>query len=69
MRDLEDLKARIVSMLVLVAAVSFVDAVVDPGSHPASWILSVGAAVALFIIALTLFLRIGGHDRRESVDN
>jgi uncharacterized membrane protein YqhA len=57
MRDLNDLKARVVSMLVLVAAVSFVDVVVDfPGGRD---ILFLGGAVALVIGALTAFLRFG----------
>lgn len=57
MRDLNDLKARVVSMLVLVAAVSFVDVVVGfTGGHD---ILYLGGAVALVIVALTAFLRFG----------
>ncbi len=57
MRDLNDLKARVVSMLVLVAAVSFVDVVVGfSGGHD---ILYLGGAVALVIAALTAFLRFG----------
>lgn len=57
MHDLNDLKARVVSMLILVAAVSFVDVVVDfGGGHD---ILYLGAAVALVIAALTAFLRFG----------
>lgn len=57
MNDLNDLKARVVSMLVLVTAVSFVDVVVDfQGGHD---ILFLGGAVALVIVALTGFLRFG----------
>lgn len=57
MRDLNDLKARVVSMLVLVAAVSFVDVVVNfSGGHD---ILYLGGGVALVIAALTAFLRFG----------
>lgn len=57
MRDLNDLKARVVSMLVLVAAVSFVDVVVGfSGGHD---ILYLGGGVALVIAALTAFLRFG----------
>lgn len=56
-RDLNDLKARVVSMLVLVAAVSFVDVVVGfSGGHD---ILYLGGGVALVIAALTAFLRFG----------
>lgn len=57
MHDLNDLKARVVSMLILVAAVSFVDVVVHfGGGHD---ILYLGGAVALVIAALTAFLRFG----------
>jgi len=57
MRDLDDLKARVVSMLVMVAAASFVNVVVDfHGGHD---ILFLGSAVAVVIAALTLFLRLG----------
>ncbi len=57
MRDLDDLKARVVSMLVMVAAASFVNAVVD--FHGGPDILYLGGAVAVVIAALTLFLRLG----------
>lgn len=57
MRDLDDLKARVVSMLVMVAAASFTNVVVDfHGGHD---ILFLGSGVALVIAALTLFLRLG----------
>jgi uncharacterized membrane protein YqhA len=62
MRDLNDLKARIVSMLVLVAAVSFVEAVVD--LQEGVGVLYLGAAVALVIGALTLFSRFGSGMRQ-----
>ena len=63
MRDLDDLKARVVSMLVLVAAASFTNVVVDfHGGHD---ILFLGGAVAVVIAALTLFLRLGA-DRTGS---
>lgn len=66
-RDLNDLKARVASMLVLVASVSFVDVVVGfSGGHD---ILYLGGAVALFIAALTAFLRFatgrGAPDRTQ----
>lgn len=68
MRDLNDLKARVVSMLVLVAAVSFVDVVVGFSRGPD--ILYLGGGVALVIAALTAFLRFGtgreAGDRRGS---
>jgi len=64
MNDLNDLKARVISMIILVAAVSFVDAVIEAKS--ALDTLYVGAGIALVIAALTLFLRFGrteGNDR------
>lgn len=57
MRDLNDLKARVLSMLVLVAAVSFVDVVVGFSGGPG--ILYLGGGVALVIAALTAYLRFG----------
>lgn len=62
MHDLNDLKARVVAMIVLVASVTFVQEVVDVASG--LLVLELGAAVALVIGALTLFLRFGGHGPR-----
>lgn len=59
MNDLNDLKARVVSMIILVSAVSFVDVVVHFGQ--ALQVLYLGAAVALVIGALTLFMRFGSE--------
>lgn len=63
MRDLNDLKARVISMLILVTAVTFVDVMLE--FHEGVGILYLGAAVALVIGALTVYLRFGGsadHD-------
>lgn len=59
MRDLNDLKARVIAMIVLVVSVSFVEVVVDQpsGDH----VLDLGGGIALVIVALTVFLRLGGH--------
>jgi uncharacterized membrane protein YqhA len=57
MRDLNDLKARVISMVILVAAVTFVDAAVE--SEGGLNTLYLGAAVALVIAALTAFLHFG----------
>ena len=54
MRDLNDLKARVISMVILVAAVTFVDVAVEAGGGLNT--LYLGAAVALVIAALTAFL-------------
>ena len=57
MHDLNDLKARVISMVILVAAVTFADVAVE--SEGGLNTLYLGAAVALVIIALTAFLRFG----------
>lgn len=64
MRDLEDLKARIVSMLILVAAMTFVDVVVE--FHGGIEVLYLGIGVALVIGALTAFLRFGRQGHRPA---
>jgi uncharacterized membrane protein YqhA len=59
MNDLNDLKGRVIAMVVLVASVSFVEVVVDaPTGRQA---LQLGLGIASVIIALTIFLRLGGH--------
>ena len=63
MNDLNDLKARVISMIILVAAVSFVDVVVEFKGGLDTFYL--GAGVAVVIAALTVFLRFG---RPESGD-
>ena len=55
MRDLDDLKARVVAMVILVLAVGFADDVVESGVPQDA--LYLGGGVALVIAALTLFLR------------
>lgn len=59
MSDLNDLKARVVAMIVLVAAVSFVEVLVDE-PHPRD-LLELGGGVSLVIAALTAFLRYGSQ--------
>jgi uncharacterized membrane protein YqhA len=61
MRDLNDLKARVVSMIILVAAVTFVDVVVESRDGGLDTFY-LGAAVALVIAALTVFLYFGRMD-------
>jgi len=60
MRDLNDLKARVISMIILVAAVSFVDDVVE--SKGGLDTLYLGVGVAVVIAALTAFLHFGRMD-------
>jgi uncharacterized membrane protein YqhA len=59
MRDLNDLKARVVAMVILVVSVSFVEVVVD--GPKGRQVLDLGAGIALVIVALTIFLRFGNH--------
>ncbi len=60
MADLDDLKVRVLSMIILVTAVSFADVVLEFGK--ALDVLYLGAGVAIFTVALTLYLRFGsGH--------
>ena len=63
MHDLNDLKARVISMIILVAAVSFVDVVVE--SKGGLDTLYLGVGVAVVIAALTAFLRFGRMDGGE----
>jgi uncharacterized membrane protein YqhA len=56
-RDLEDLKARVVSMLILVAAITFVDRTVE--SQDEQEVLFLGIGISIIIVALTLFLWFG----------
>jgi uncharacterized membrane protein YqhA len=59
MNDLNDLKARVIAMIILVVAVSFVEVVVDVPSG--RQVLDLGGAIAAVIVALTIFLRFGSH--------
>ena len=60
--DLSDLKARVISMIVLVTAVTFVEAVVDTNR---GHILDLGVAIGVVIVALTGYLRLGDARRGE----
>jgi uncharacterized membrane protein YqhA len=59
MRDLNDLKARVLAMVVMVLAVTFAEVVVDSpsGRH----VLQLGVGLGAVIVALTAFLRLSGH--------
>ncbi len=62
MSDLNDLKARVVAMAVLVSTTTFVEVLVDQAETGYD-VLEIGAGIALVIGALTAFLRFG--DRRS----
>lgn len=63
MEDLDDLKVRVLSMIILVTAVSFTDVVLEFGK--ALDVLYLGAGVAIFIVALTVYLRFGSSGNRD----
>ena len=63
MHDLDDLKARVISMIILVAAVSFVDDVVE--SKGGLDTLYLGVGVGVVIAALTAFLHFGRMEGGE----
>ena len=58
MNDLNDLKARGISMIILVVAVTFTDVLLEFPRHELE-LLYLAAGVAVFIIALTIYLRFG----------
>jgi uncharacterized membrane protein YqhA len=62
MTDLHDLEARVVSMLILVAAATFVDVAVETQDEHAVFFLGLGVAVVA--LALTAFLRFGRRPSR-----
>ena len=63
MHDLNDLKARVISMIVLISAVEFIEVLV--ASSNGIYILERAGAVGLVIAALTAYVRLAGqsHDR------
>jgi uncharacterized membrane protein YqhA len=62
MRDLNDLKGRVIAMIVMVLAVTFVELAVDAvEAEKGLQVLELGGGVGIVIIALTAFLRLTGH--------
>lgn len=59
MEDLNDLKARVLSMIVLVVAVAFVEFVVDDAAGLE--VLELGGGIALVVAALVAFLHFGAR--------
>ena len=66
MRDMNDLKARVISMIILVVSVAFVDVVVD--FRDSLQTLYLGAGVALVVGALTVYLRFSSREH-SSIDS
>jgi len=63
MTDLDDLKARVISMIILVTSVTFADVLLE--FHDELDVLYLGAGVAVFIVALTVYLRFGSSYNRD----
>jgi uncharacterized membrane protein YqhA len=64
MRDLNDLKGRVIAMIVLVLSVSFVEVVVNSSSGQD--VLDIGGGIAAVVIALTVYVRLGGHGNERT---
>ena len=59
MHDLNDLKARVIAMIVMVLAVGFAEEALDPADG--LFILELGGGIAVVIAGLTAFLRLTSH--------
>lgn len=62
-KDFDDLKRRLIGVVVVILGVGFLAEVVDWNGEKD--LLRLGSAIALVIAALTMFLRFGGHGRDE----
>jgi len=61
MKDLNDLKARVIAMIILVTAVTFTDNLLE-FAHDTLDVLYLAAGIGAFIIALTVYLRYGSDN-------
>jgi uncharacterized membrane protein YqhA len=61
MNDLNDLKARVIAMVILVVTVTFTDVLLEFDKATLD-VLYLAAGVAVFIAALTFYLRFGSSD-------
>jgi uncharacterized membrane protein YqhA len=61
MNDLNDLKARVISMIILVVAVTFTDVLLEFPRNELE-LLYLAAGVAVFILALTIYLKFGSDN-------
>jgi len=62
MKDLNDLKARVIAMIILVTAVTFTDVLLEDFGNHALEVLYLAVGVGVFIIALTVYLRFGSEN-------
>ena len=67
MHDLNDLKSRVISMIVLVLTVTFTEEAV--GSPDPLRLLESGGGVTTVIVALTVFQRWGSHNETRNGDS
>lgn len=65
MHDLNELKARVIAMIILVAAVRFAELIVDE-VNTSREVLETGIGIAVVVVALTAFLRYGTPARSEA---
>ena len=61
MRDLNDLKARVIAMIILVCAVTFTDQLLEFPNNTLD-VLYLAVGVGAFIVALTIYLRFGSDN-------
>jgi uncharacterized membrane protein YqhA len=61
MNDLNDLKARVIAMIILVCAVTFTDQLLEFPNNTLDVLYS-AAGVGFFIVALTIYLRFGSDN-------
>jgi uncharacterized membrane protein YqhA len=70
MHDLNDLKGRVIGMIVMVLAVGFAEVAVDfpiaQSGQSGLQLLELGGGIAVVIVALTAFLRLTGHGNGKS---
>jgi uncharacterized membrane protein YqhA len=62
MKDLNDLKARVIAMIILVSAVTFTDVLLEFANALSLDLLYLAVGVAAFIVALTIYLRFGSDN-------
>jgi uncharacterized membrane protein YqhA len=61
MKDLNDLKARVIAMIILVCAVTFTDQLLEFPNNTLD-VLYLAVGVGSFIVALTIYLRFGSDN-------
>lgn len=62
-RNIWDLERRVIQTVVMIIAVTALEAIVDPAPHAEQ--LEIVGASAIAILALALFVRFGGHEPED----